>query len=169
MKNILLATACACCICLLAACNKNDDKTTLVNTRLTDDPCQCQQVNLEIEEIQVKLSDDTTDWIALNTNDGIYDLLLYQNGVDTLLATGFVPVDLQLKEVRFILGDENTVMVDSTIYPLETPSAQSSGLKVKIDKDLDFDVNTFVLDFDAGESVKEQNGKYKLEPVIKLK
>jgi hypothetical protein len=61
-------------------------------------------------------------------------------------------------------------MVDSSIYPLTTPSAQESGLKVKIDKDLGLDINTFVLDFDAAASVKLQgNGVYKLLPVIRLK
>jgi hypothetical protein len=61
------------------------------------------------------------------------------------------------------------VGVDGQVYPLETPSAESSGLKVKIDKELNETLNTFTLDFDAALSVKEENGNYKLMPVIKLK
>jgi hypothetical protein len=152
----------------IAGCTKDELETTRVNIRLTDDPCDCQQVNIDIREVRVKMSGDTSQWISLNTNDGIYDLLLFQNGVDTLIATGNLPLQV-LKEVRFILGDQNTVMVDDVLYPLETPSAQSSGLKVKIDKDLALTPNTFVLDFDAAASVKEQNGKYKLHPVIRMK
>jgi hypothetical protein len=152
---------------IFSACKDDDGQTATVHIRLTDDPCDCQQVNLDIEEIVVKTSDDTTAWISLNTNAGIYDLLLFQNGIDTLIAFGPVPL-AELKEVRFILGDDNTVMVDSVIYPLVTPSAQSSGLKVKIDKDLQVDVNSFILDFDAAESVKENNGTFMLHPVIKL-
>ncbi|MFN0174464.1 MAG: DUF4382 domain-containing protein [Saprospiraceae bacterium] len=152
----------------IAACKKDTDQTTL-RIRLTDGPGDFQQVNIDIREIRIKTSNDTAQWILLQTNAGIYNLLDFQNGIDTLIATGPVPSDT-LKEVRFILGPDNSVMVDSIMYPLTTPSAQESGLKVKIDKDLALDINTFVLDFDAAASVKVQgNGVYKLHPVIKLK
>jgi hypothetical protein len=153
---------------MIVSCKKDADQTTL-RIRLTDGPGDFQQVNVDIREIRVKTSNDTAQWILLQTNAGIYNLLDFQNGIDTLIASGPVPV-VTLKEVRFVLGPDNSVMVDSIIYPLTTPSAQESGLKVKIDKNLGLDINTFVLDFDAAESVKKQgNGVYKLHPVIKLK
>ncbi len=152
---------------VVVSCKK--DKDTVVNIRLTDGPGDYQQVNIDIREIVLKTTEDTAKWVTLATNAGVYDLLKFQNGVDTLLATGPAPA-FTLKEVRFILGPNSTVMVDSIIYPLETPSAESSGLKVKIDKDLNLDINTFVLDFDAQASIeKKGNGDYKLKPTIKLK
>ena len=36
---------------------------------------------------------------------------------------------------------------------MDTPSAQESGLKVKIDKHLNLDINTLTLDFDAEKSI----------------
>lgn len=150
-----------------AACKKDADQSTL-RIRLTDGPGDYEQVNIDIREIRVKTSQDTAEWLSLQTNLGIYNLLDFQNGIDTLLASGPVPA-VTLKEVRFILGPNNSVMLDSVLYPLETPSAQQSGLKVKIDKDLAQDL-TILLDFDAAESVKAQgNGTFKLHPVIKLK
>lgn len=152
----------------LYACKKDSDQTTL-RIRLTDGPGDFQQVNVDIREIRVKLSHDSSDWLLLPTNAGVYNLLDFQNGIDTLLAIGPVPV-AKLQEVRFVLGPNNSVMVDSIVYPLSTPSAQESGLKIKINKELALDVNTFVLDFDAAQSVKVQgNGVFKLHPVIKLK
>ncbi|MBI1225464.1 MAG: DUF4382 domain-containing protein [Bacteroidetes bacterium] len=153
----------------LFACKKDKvNEKAQVEIRLTDDPCDCQQVNIDLQSIQVKTDADTSHWFTLTTNTGIYDLLQFQN-IDTTVATGFLPFD-NLMEVRLILGPQNTVMVDSIIYDLQTPSAQSSGLKVKINKQLGISLNTFVLDFDAGESVKSVgNGKYMLDPVIKLK
>ncbi len=152
----------------IGACKKDTAQTTL-QIRLTDGPGDFQQVNVDIREIRVKTSMDTAQWILLQTNAGIYNLLDFQNGIDTLLAVGPVPA-VTLKEIRFVLGPDNSVMVDSIVYPLTTPSAQESGLKIKIDKDLGLDINTFVLDFDAAESVKIQgNGVYKLHPVIKLR
>jgi hypothetical protein len=150
------------------ACKKDSDQTTL-RIRLTDGPGDFQQVNVDIREIRIKMANDTSDWLLLPTNQGIYNLLDFQNGIDTLLASGQAPADV-LKEVRFVLGPQNSVMVDSVLYPLETPSAQQSGLKIKIDKQLGLDINTFVLDFDAAESVKVQgNGTYRLHPVIRVK
>ncbi len=151
------------------ACKKDAANQTNLQIRLTDGPGDFQQVNVDIQEIRIKSASDTTQWFSLPTNAGVYNLLDFQNGIDTLIAAGPVPIDT-LKEVRFMLGPDNSVMVDSMLYPLETPSAQQSGLKVKIDKHLHLDVNTLILDFDAAQSVKIQgNGVYRLHPVIKLK
>lgn len=151
------------------SCEKNATDQTTLHIRLTDGPGDFQQVNVDIQEIRIKSAQDSAQWITLPTNAGIYNLLDFQNGIDTLIAVGPVPLDT-LKEVRFILGPNNSVMVDSVIYALETPSAQQSGLKIKINKHLNLDVNTLVLDFDAAASVKIQgNGIYRLHPVIKLK
>jgi hypothetical protein len=153
------------------ACSKDDNQgdTTRLNIRMTDGPGPYDEVNVDIREVRVKMANDTSNWLSLNTNDGIYNLLDYQNGIDTLLATGVVPLDV-LKEVRFVLGPNNTVVIDSVSYPLQTPSAESSGLKIKIDQSLAITADTFLLDFDALQSVKQTgNGTYKLDPVIKLK
>jgi len=171
-KHVLLLSAALAAITFVA-CNKDDDnataKTTL-NIRLTDGPGDYDQVNVDIDEIRVKMSDDTSQWITLtNGNYGIFNLLDYQNGVDTLLATGQVP-NVFLKEVRLILGDSNTIMVDSVLYDLKTPSAEQSGLKIKLNKQISLTDNLLLLDFDAAESVVETgNGEYILKPVIKVK
>lgn len=165
-KTLLIALG----LIAIIACNKDDNRGTVtLNIRLTDGPGDYQQVNVDIQEVRVKSASDSSQWITLNTNAGIYNLLDFQNGVDTLLATGTVSSDT-LKEVRFILGDDNSVMVDSVIHSLTTPSAQQSGLKIKIDKTLDLDINTLTLDFDAEQSIVETgNGGYILKPVIKIK
>ncbi len=171
MKKIL-SIALALGLIAFNACDKDDNKTAdsvTLNIRLTDGPGDYQQVNVDIKEIRIKSASDSAQWVTLNSNAGIYNLLDFQNGVDTLLATGTVSSDT-LKEVRFILGDDNSVMVDSVVYSLTTPSAQQSGLKIKIDKNLNLDINTLTLDFDAEESVhKTGNGTYMLKPVIKIK
>ncbi len=151
-----------------AGCKKDAEQTTL-HVRLTDGPGDYQQVNLDIREIRVKTSDDQNNWLLVPTTAGIYNLLDLQNGIDTLIASGPVPA-VTLKEVRFVLGPDNSIMVDSILYPLQTPSAEDSGLKVKIDKNLPLDPYTIVLDIDAALSIHQQgNGAYQLKPVIKLK
>lgn len=152
----------------IGACEKDEASTTL-NIRMTDGPGDYQEVNVDVQEVRVKMAKDTNKWQTLATNAGIYDLLDFQNGVDTLIATGPVPTGV-LKEVRLLLGPNNTVMVDSIVYNLEAPSAEDSGLKIKVDKSLKLSFDSLTLDFDAEKSIKKNgNGTYSLKPVIKIK
>jgi len=155
------------CSLLLFSCKK-EDRTVPIQLLLTDNPINLEEVNVDIQGLQVKINSDDAAWITLDAKEGVYNLLDYQDGITTVMAQEEVPEGV-LKEVRFILGTENTVKVDGEVYPLTTPSAEDSGLKVKIDKDLKETLNTFILDFDAALSVREENGGYRLSPVIKLK
>jgi hypothetical protein len=167
MKTKALSMAALACSLLLFSCKK-EDRTVPIQLLLTDNPINLEEVNVDIQGLQVKINSDDAAWITLDAKEGVYNLLDYQDGITTVMAQEEVPEGV-LKEVRFILGTENTVKVDGEVYPLTTPSAEDSGLKVKIDKDLKETLNTFILDFDAALSVREENGGYRLSPVIKLK
>lgn len=146
---------------------KKEIKTSPIQIYLTDHPAVYDSVNIHIKGIAVNVLHDTAAWISINTKDTIVNLLDLQNGITVLLADDVVPQGV-LKEVRFILGDGNYVVVGGTPYPMATPSAETSGLKVKIDKNLNEVFNAFILDFDAAQSIVAENGSYKLEPVIRL-
>ncbi len=62
-------------------------------------------------------------------------MLDLQNGVDTLLATGTVQTGI-VKEIRLILGPNNTILVNGVPNPLIVPSGAESGLKIKVGKNL---------------------------------
>jgi hypothetical protein len=151
---------------LFIACKK-DNKTVPVQLLLTDNPTDYDEVNIHIVGMQVKMNSDDAGWITIDSKDTVVNLLDLQNGITEVIAQDEVPEGV-LKEVRFILGSDNTVLVDGISHDLQTPSAESSGLKIKIDKALNETLNTFTLDFDAALSVKEEAGNYKLEPVIRL-
>lgn len=162
----LSLTAFSFCV-LLYACKK-EDKQMPVQIVLTDNPTAFDEVNVDITSIRVNLDKDTTGWITLNTKAGVYNLLALQNGIMDTLATGTAPSGT-LKEVRFILGARNTVKVNGVVYPLVIPSGGESGLKIKIDKHLNETLNSFLLDFDAALSIKQESDGYKLRPVIRIK
>ena len=67
------------------------------------------------------------------------------------------------------MGPKSTVLVDNVSYPLSTPSAEQSGLKLQVHQTLVGGVEySILLDFDANQSiVKTGNGAYKLKPVIR--
>ena len=162
-------------IFIIASCNKdNDDNTkesaspTKVLVYMHDVPDDYQQVNVDIREIKIK-GNGSDEEFDLEENAGVYDLLDYQNGLDTLIGEITVNFDT-ISQIRLILGPDNSVMVDSVIHPMLTPSAQQSGLKINVHGELTYvDTFTIVLDFDASESVhKLGNGTYQLHPVIHL-
>ena len=123
-----------------------------LEVRLTDNPTGLKEVNVDIQKVRIKFSDDSLSndgWLDMATNARIYNLLGLQNGVDTLLATGSFPQAV-IKEIRFILGPNNTVK-DSlgVVHPLTIPSGSESGLKIKVNRNLQANLQTLVIDFDA--------------------
>ena len=154
-------------IIAMSSCKK-ENKTAPVRFLLTDKPADYDSVNVHIVGITVQLNHDNEAWIPINTKDTICNLLDLQNGITILLAQDTIPAGV-LQQVRFILGDGNKVVVNGVSYPLDTPSAEESGLKIKIGQALNETLNTFTLDFNAALSINEENGAYKLHPVIQLK
>jgi len=153
------------------ACKKNNNEvfpgSAVVNVRLTDAPGNYQQVNIDIAGIEFKSDDGLT--LNLNVIMGVYNLLDFVNGVDTLIASGNFQAGT-LSQIRLILGENNTVMVDSVVYPLSTPSAMQSGLKLNVHTPITAGVvYNLLLDFDANQSIVETgNGEYILKPVIRV-
>jgi hypothetical protein len=164
-KYLILITA-AFMLPFIYSCKK-EKKTSPVQIYLTDNPAVYDSVIVHIKNIEVNILQDSEAWIPINTKDTIVNLLDLQNGITILLADDVVPQGV-LKEVRFILGNGNYVVVHGVPYPMQTPSAETSGLKVKIDKNLNEVFNAFILDFDGAQSIVEDNGGYKLDPVIRL-
>jgi hypothetical protein len=155
----------------VAACNKSADTnaTSQVQVRLTDAPFDAEEVNIDLRGVSVLYREDSS-WTNLNTTAGIYNLLDYQNGVDTLIATGSIPSTGTIKEIRLVLGNANTIVIDSIVYPLVIPGGSEAGLKVKLGKKTSRPIEDILLDFDANLSIhRTGNNKYMLKPVIKLK
>jgi len=166
MKTTQFLAALLLTLPLIYSCKK-EHKTSPVQIYLTDVPAVYDSVKIHIKRIELNVLHDSTAWVPVNTKDTIVNLLDLQNGVTMLIAQGIVPQGT-LQEVRFILGDDNSVVVNGTSYPLETPSAESSGLKIKIGKRLNEVFNAFIFDFDASQSITDENGIYRLAPVIVL-
>ena len=153
---------------LFSACKKDNGNSTL-QVKLTDNPAAYQEVNIDLVGVSVKLSKDTTSWVELQPVPGVYNLLGLQNGVDTLIGSLTLPTEI-VKEIRLVLGTNNTIKVNNINYPLTIPSGAESGLKIKVSKKLEATLETLIIDFDAALSIREDGaGDYKLLPVLKIK
>lgn len=167
MKIITLA------LCLLlvgvsmTSCKKDSTKKSYPYAiRLTDVPGPYNAVNIDLQGIVVTGNDGKD--VTMNVHTGIYNLLNFSNGIDTLIATGALEV-ATVQQIRLILGPNNSVVVNNITYPLSTPSADQSGLKLQVHQTLQAGVlYSVLLDFDANKSIVETGtGTYKLKPVIR--
>jgi Domain of unknown function (DUF4382) len=157
------------CIVLIQLSCKKENGTTNLKIRLTDNPYNASEVNVDIREIRVNFREDDKGWVNLDTYPGVYNLLGLQNGIDTLIAQGIVPAET-LREIRFVLGDSNSITIDNINYPLTIPSGSESGLKIKVNKQLNATIDSLLIDFDAALSILQTGtGEYKLNPVLKIK
>jgi len=146
--------------------NDFGDGTSRVTFKLTDAPGPYDEVNVEITGLQVIINDSIVD---LEVEEGVYNLLDFVNGQDTLIVEDEVPSG-KLSQVRLILGDENTIKIGEETYECKTPSAQQSGLKLNVHADfLQGVAYEYTIDFDAARSIVETgNGKFILKPVLRV-
>ena len=170
MKTIkIIGMAAIASTMLFASCSKdeNSDGKTPVKVRMTDAPLDVDAVLIDLLEVNIKMEEE--GWVTLNTNAGIYNLLDFSNGKDTVIANDTLPSGA-VKEIRLVLGENNHVVVDGDTFALTIPSGSSSGLKIKFDGT--FTANQLAeikIDFDAAMSIKKENsGDYKLRPVIRI-
>ncbi|PWA11752.1 hypothetical protein DB891_01235 [Flavobacterium laiguense] len=149
------------------------NQTSKMAVRLTDAPGDYDEVNLEVIDVLIKSNENSDDngWISIGTIEPTpYDLMDLTGGVSVLIADTWVPSGY-LGQIRLLLGENNTVVVDGVEHPLKTPSAQQSGLKLKVNQTLEPGMSyDFTLDFDVDKSIVKagNSGIYNLHPVIKV-
>jgi len=172
---LLLLLPLTCGLLIFAACRKSSSTsggTARLEVRLTDDPSPYDAVLIDVEKVEVNVSSDTGSskgWQTLPLlRPGVYNLLNFRNGIDTVLASMDLPAGT-LSQMRMTLGSNNSVVINGQSFPLKTPSAQQSGLKFNIHANLTAGiVYRLWIDFNAGSSiVTTGNGGYILKPVIR--
>lgn len=170
MRTLLKLSIIALLFIGFASCSSDDSNNegnAKLAIRLTDAPGDYDAVFIDVEEVVIKYNGGQEDRV-LGINGGIYDLLKLTAGVNVLLFNDEVPAG-EISQIRLILGEENTIVVDGQTLPLDTPSAQQSGLKIQIHQKLEPGIlYEFILDFDVDKSiVAKGNGGYSLKPVIR--
>jgi hypothetical protein len=173
---------------LLAACgggggsassSSGPTPTGMLQMSVTDAPACYDHVIVNVAKLRVHMSDDTKtgdadpewrDIVPANAPVQV-DLVNLTNGQLKDLGNATVPAGTY-RQVRLVLASTgNTVTpVGGTAQPLNTPSGQESGLKIKADFSVLADqTNDLLMDFDACKSiVLTGSGKYILKPVVRL-
>ena len=149
----------------LFGCNNNTDSPSQsdldsmsrISVRLVDEPGDFDNVFIEILDFMIKINDDSDDdsgWQSLGEINQTVDLLELTGGESILLVDAFELPPGMLSQVRLVLGEGNSVVIDGESFDLKTPSAQQSGLKIKVNHELEagFTYN-LLLDFDVDKSI----------------
>lgn len=167
--KILIVTA-ALTLIGLTACQKessvgssNPDQPHQARIYLTDHATPVfDSVFIDMQGLQVKLEDDSLPnggWVSLAIRPGVYNILRFRNGLDTLFGTGNLP-NARLRKIRLLLGTQNSVMKNGQSFPLRV---KDEDREVVIDLPAgSFELTGngqvfFWLDFDAGNSIQVDN------------
>ncbi len=181
------------------ACNKstsveNGPGIQQVNFMLTDGPGSYDNVFIDIKSLQIVIDTakegsrkrDTCNWDHIGSHResrrdsglvwttipikaGVYDILKFRNGLDTLFASANVPKG-SVRLVRIEFGTNNSVVKDSVNYPLNLSPNIPNFIVIKL-KGHEFEEFAsrryrIWLDFDVSRSIIEVNGRFYLIPVM---
>jgi len=134
--------------------------------RLTDSPGEYDHLYIDIQQVSVNV--DGIGWVDVGPQaPGIYDILSFDNGMDTLLVNASLPVGT-VNQIRLKLGTNNSVVISGISHNLIVASSEQSGIKLNVNTGIYENSATVEwMDFDAGKSVIELgNGSYRLKPVL---
>ncbi|PWT74671.1 MAG: hypothetical protein C5B59_10750 [Bacteroidetes bacterium] len=115
-------------------------------------------------------SDSCQQWITLQIHPGTYDLMTLRNGTDTLLAASFIPKG-KVKQIKIILGTDNSVMVDSVTKPLTICGGKDSVVICLRNESLDsIASNNFhlLVDFNVARSIRVEDSSFCLRPSLRV-
>lgn len=147
-----------------------------LNVYLIDAPANYDEVWVELLGVEVlpkgKNEGNGSTWINLpyEADDQKINLLSLVGGNAAHLGEMEIPSG-EISQIRLLLGDDNYLIQDGQRIELTTPSAQQSGLKLKIDKPLNAGISyDLLIDFDAARSIVKagNSGNYILKPVLRV-
>jgi hypothetical protein len=179
-------------ILLSFSCNNENEMTTShLKISLIDQAGDFESVNIDIQEIRVHSSsvvnededdgeeqengdgeendNDSGGWVTLEGSDvGVVNILEYTNNNELTIYDSEFPAGY-ISQIRLVLGDKNTVVIDGDSIKLTTPSGEQSGLKLNVHENLEAGLSYYLkLDFEAARSIIKANEKYLLKPVIRV-
>ncbi len=182
------------------ACQKEDHEhgnnagESSVNIFLTDDPSlNFDKVLLDIVKVEIKAEDDSEQqhesehqqgdddsdhhgetsggWISVPIHPGIYDILRFRNGLDTLFGSASFDISRSFRKVRITLGNSNSAEINGVSIPL-TIHNNDNIIVLKIDESAvainSGGLTNIWIDFDAGSSIRLNGNDLELKPNCKV-
>lgn len=180
MKKILLLLAMITGIVFLSCDSDSDDEaaTGEIVIKAFDAPFQgdVEHIYLHIVAVSVhkavagSASDTSAQWIVLSEADTTIDFLELVNGEMATLIHSQLDVG-QYSQLRLLLGDGSSIVVDGVSHDLQVPSGSESGVKLNLGFFINADeIIEIYLDFDAERSINKHpiQERYILQPTFRV-
>jgi hypothetical protein len=163
-----------CAALLFLQCNKTDtvkDAFLIVELKATSSNFY-QAIQLEVQGVKVRFDGPDTgasatgsQWVWLKTKTGGFDFLQFASK-PLKLADGGIP-KAEIKEMRLLLGRNNTITVRGEPIALDLPAGAELGFSILHSKNLQRPRDTVFLRFHSDASViQKRPGLYELNPAI---
>ncbi|TGE26712.1 DUF4382 domain-containing protein [Hymenobacter metallicola] len=174
MKTHLLCTGLLAAVLLTGCEDAMQDAAVQPQASTTaakQDPNAYQAVNIDLVAVEVSQDTDenTSSWSTLpGVQPGLRNLLTTTSSASPLFTSAAFEGGT-IKQLRLILGENSTIrLANGTTVPLETPSGQTSGLKLKVNATVTAGVKYAVLAIinPNKQVVARGNGRYNLKPVL---
>ena len=129
-------------------------------------PDSVENIFITIKEVSVHKAGG--GWDTLSQPEVTLDFLELINGVTASLVDE--PLESgDYTQLRLVVADSNTVVINGESYPLKIPSGTETGIKLNLNFTiLDDEIIEVMVDFDASKSITWTPGKYLLSPVFKV-
>ena len=164
----------------------NDDADTEGNHDSSDGLENLEEVNIDVQELKVLFAESSSDTVTVNDtvrvdttvgDAGWVDVpiepqeinLMELTDAEALLAEAELG-EGYYSEIRLVLGNNNSVVVDGETHSLFVPSGSSSGYKIKLDERLHSgEIMDLVMEFNAANSIRiTGNDRHMLHPVLRV-
>ena len=182
-------------ILLASACKKSGlespSATHTVSIFLTDDPSLVfDNLFIDVLKVEVKAEDSSEaeneseheaesdgqdgngstqgGWVSLSITPGVYDLLKFRNGIDTVLGTGNFQINKTLKKIRLTLGQNNSAVINGVSVPLVIKD-KNNIIVINLEESLLSSSNDrfeLSVDIDASRSVHQHGNEFELKPEV---
>ena len=124
--------------------------------------------HLYIHIVEISAHHEDNGWMTLADIDTTIDFLELVNGITINLFDDSIPSGYY-SQIRLLLNDSNTIVVDSVTYPLTIPSGTQTGIKLNLDEQVSpGEFVSLMVDFDLSKSVIVANNNYKLKPTYNM-
>ncbi len=115
-------------------------------------------------------NDSSFVWEDLHITAGVYDILKFRNGADTLFAAAGITKGA-IRLIKIEIGTNNSLVKDSVTYPVSLPPGSANYVLIKLKghecEEYQPGRNRLWLDFDITRSIiVDRNNQFYLRPVF---
>ena len=173
IKSVIFIIFILVCYTSCSKDNLNADNLTNITVKLKSTTGELDKVYLEIEDVQLKVKENSSDsnaWISLNTiNRGTYNVFDLRGDSALLMVDNFEIKSTYIYEIRLVLGDNNFIDLNNIVSSLDVTDSGNSRPSNLVNTELGSNrFYDFVINIDIDESVRfnEDENMMVLEPKL---